>query len=54
MTARLTEAEKEQLKHPLDVLRATISEVDATAIAAAAPPRAAPPQGRASAAPQPS
>lgn len=42
MTARLTEAEEEQLKHLLDVLRATISEIDATAIAAAAPPRAAP------------
>ena len=42
MTARLTEAEKEQLKHLLDVVRATISEIDATAVAAAAPPRAAP------------
>lgn len=42
MTARLTEAEKEQLKHLLDVVRATISEMDSTAVAAAAPPRAAP------------
>ena len=42
MTAALTEAEKEQLKRLLDVVRSTICEMDATAIVAAAPPRAAP------------
>jgi DNA-binding MarR family transcriptional regulator len=47
MTAKLTEADREQLERLLDIVADTITELDAVAVAAEAPARVPPPPNRA-------